>query len=433
MDILSKRIDNSALVLFRMFFGGLMAWQSFEYLLNGWVTRNLVSPRFTFSHIGLEWLQPLPGSGMYWYFAIMGMAAVFVAAGFRYRWSVIALTVLWAGVYFMQKSVYNNHFYLLMLTGILLTFLPAGNYASVDGMISGKKKLSMPAWCAWVMILQMTIVYVFASVAKMYPGWISGTFPGIVLSRYAHIPGLSFFADSWFHQVVAWSGILFDLLVIPMFLYKRTRLLALLASLAFHAFNFLTLKIGIFPFFALSFAVFFFDPEALRRIFFRQKPMLTPNVAASEATGNNTVLLAFFLPYFLIQLILPMRHWFIPGDVLFTEEGHRLSWRMMLRHRTGWVNFRVVDASSGKPLAYDTGAQLTKRQLKTMQTHPDMIWQMARRIHSDFLGKGIRVKVYVDAFCSVNREPAKQLIDPSVDLAATDFFYFEHSPWIRKD
>ncbi|NMH27812.1 HTTM domain-containing protein [Flavobacterium silvaticum] len=430
MSFFQKRIDNSALVLFRICFGILMAWQSFCYLQNGWIRRNLTSPEFTFSHIGMEWLQPLPGNGMNWYFAVMGISALCVAIGFRYRFSIFVLTFLWSGIYFMQKTVYNNHFYLLILIGLLLLFMPANAYASLDARNPKIKSLSMPAWCGWVMILQMAIVYFFASVAKLYPGWLNGSYVAIVLTRYSHVPGLSFFADHWFHVFIAWTGMLFDLIVIPMFLFRRTRLLALLASILFHTFNFFTLKIGIFPFLALSFAVFFFEPESIRRVFFWKKPTFVSDVEPPISIRNKNVLLYFFLPYFIIQLILPIRHWFIKGDVLWTEEGHRLSWRMMLRHRTGSIVFHVIDAKTGQPITYDVTAHLTPRQFKNMLGHPDMIWQTAQHIKSEFQKQGTEVRVFVDALCSVNKQPSRLLIDRKVDLAHADWNYFGHCDWI---
>lgn len=429
-SFLLNRTDNSALVLFRIFFGSLMAWQSFEYLIKGWVTRNLVTPEFTFSHVGFDWLQPLPANGMYWYFGVMGVIALFVALGFRYRFSIVLLTLMWTLVYLMQKTVYNNHHYLLILTGVLLCFMPAGAAVSVDSLKPETRNSTMPVWCSWAMIGQMAVVYLFASLAKWYPGWMDGTYTGIMLSRYAHFPGMSFFAEKWFHQLIAWSGMLFDLLVIPMFLFKRTRMLALVASLMFHAFNFMTLKIGIFPFFALSFSVFFFPPAAIRSVFVRFGANVTDSTYRHSESRNKRVLLWFLLPYFLLQLVLPVRHWFIPGDVLWTEEGHRLSWRMMLRKRDGSVNFRVVDTESGKPVSFDVGKMMTPRQFKTMKTHPDMIWQTAQRIRTHFEHQGRTVAVYADAWCSVNNGPSFRLIDPQTDLAQADFYYFGHSPWI---
>ena len=53
----------------------------------------------------------------------------------------------------------------------------------------------------------------------------------------------------------------------------------------------------------------------------------------------------FFVPFFFVQLVLPLRHHFIKGDVLFTEEGHRLSWRMMLRERVGRLNIKIVNTN----------------------------------------------------------------------------------------
>lgn len=390
-----KRTDNSALVLFRILFGALMAWQSFYYLFDGWVFRNLSSPKFTFPHIGMEWLQPLPGNGMVWFFVLMGIASVFVAIGFRYRFSIVLMTLLWAGVYFMQKTVYNNHCYLVLLTGILMSLLPAADYASVDSLRPDKRKLSMLSWCGWVMMCQMTIVYFFASVAKIYPGWLDGSFTRIVYRRYADIPGLSFFADHWFHVAMAWSGLLFDLIVIPMLLFKKTRTWAVALSIVFHLFNFYTLHIGIFPFFALSFALFFFPAEVVRKNFFWKKPTYETGFNERLSALNKKLLYCFFLPYFLIQVILPIRHWFIKGDVLWTEEGHRLSWRMMLRHRTGSATFIVSDKKSGERIPFNLTSLLSPMQIKQMKTRPDMIWQTAQHIKTDFEKEGREVSLRI--------------------------------------
>ncbi len=46
------------------------------------------------------------------------------------------------------------------------------------------------------------------------------------------------------------------------------------------------------------------------------------------------------------QVYLPVRHYFIPGNVFWTEEGHRMAWRMMLRNKAGEV---VVYVSKPDP------------------------------------------------------------------------------------
>ena len=122
---LFTRIDNSALLIFRVFFGFLIAAEAIGAIFTGWLRRTLIEPQFTFNFIGFEFLQPLSGNGMYYYFAIMGTLGLLVMIGFKYRWSMLGYTLMWAGVYFMQKSSYNNHYYLLFLLCIIMTILPA--------------------------------------------------------------------------------------------------------------------------------------------------------------------------------------------------------------------------------------------------------------------------------------------------------------------
>lgn len=425
-----KVIDNSPLIIFRIFFGILFACESFGAILTGWVKQNFIEPKFTFSHIGLEWLQPLPGFGMYGYFIVMGVLSLFIALGFKYRFSIIALTILWAGVYFMQKTSYNNHYYLLLLISFILIFLPANTYKSLDvkyGYV--KQSLTMPIWCSWVLILQIAIVYFYATVAKFYPDWLDGTFVKNLLANQTPFALINeLFAQKWFYMFITYMGIVFDGLIIPALLYRRTRNIAVIASLCFHIFNSIVLQIGIFPYFALSFAVFFYDPETIRKIFFKSKPqLLQSNI---QFYKSNKVLWFIFIPYFIIQIALPIRHWFIPGDVLFTEEGHRLSWRMMLRSKSGTTYFNIVDKQTNTRLFYNLNDELTTKQYSNFSTHPDMIWQMAQRIKMDFFEKGINVAVYANSYVSINGRNSVQLIDETVDLANESWNYFGASSWI---
>ncbi|KAF2520207.1 HTTM domain-containing protein [Flavobacterium salilacus subsp. salilacus] len=426
---LFKEIDNAPLILFRIFFGFLLACETFGAIGTGWVKANFIEPQFTFSHIGMDWLQPLPGNGMYYYFAIMGTLGLLVMLGYKYRFTLGLYTIMWAGVYFMQKTSYNNHYYLLLLVCLIMFFLPANRYAAIDAKQNpALKKLTMPAWCSGVMILQVAIVYFYATVAKFYPGWLDGTFTKNLLAMHS---GEGFFHEiatqKWFYMFIAYAGIIFDLFIVPLLLYKRTRTIALIASVIFHIFNSITLQIGIFPFFALSFVVFFYPPERIRQVFFKKKPAVTHyNITAEK----RNILLYFFIPYFIIQLLLPIRHYFIKGDVLWTEEGHRLSWRMMLRSRNGYTTFRVINKANNEPLPYRPLDYMTRKQLGSMQTKPDMIWQNAQRIKKHFKDEGLDVAVYVISKAGINGAPLKTLIDEGTDLAATEWNYFFHNDWI---
>ena len=429
MKILFKAIDNSPLVVFRIFFGFLVACESFGAILTGWVKRILIDPEVTFSFIGFEWLKPLPGFGMYFYFIAMGVFGLAIMFGYRYRLAIISYTLLWAGVYFMQKTAYNNHYYLLLLISFLLIFLPANSYASLDVRQNRiKEENTMPYWISLLFIIQVAIVYVFASIAKFYPDWLDGTFTRNLLADSTNVITLKkLFLQKWFYLFIAYMGIVFDLLIVPLLLFKKTRMLALLASLTFHLFNAIFLEIGIFPFFALTFALFFYEPETIRSVFLRKKTSIETENGHSNYYGKKIVYF-LIIPYLIIQLLLPLRHHFIEGDVLWTEEGHRLSWRMMLRERNGFIHIRIKDLKTGEESLYDYRKNLTDKQIQNLATKPDIIWQYCQYIKKEFKGK--EIAIFIDCKNSINRKEYKTLIDPKFDMAKAKWDYFRHNEWL---
>ena len=427
---LFQEIDNSPLIIFRMLFGFLLFVESWGAILTGWVKTNLISPKVFFSFIGFEWLHPLPGYGMYFYFICMGALGLLVMIGYRYRLSLLCFTILWTAQYLMQKTEYNNHYYFLTLISFLMLFLPANAYYSIDVKRNKNiKSLTMPQWCSFVLILQVSILYIYASIAKLYPDWLDGTFTRLLYSHKTDFPFIGkFFTEKWFYISIAYLGILFDGLIVPMMLWKKTRTLALIASLIFHLSNSFILKVGIFPYFALSFIVFFYPPDTIRRIFFKKRPALS--LKTYNYTNKNQTYILLVIIYFIIQLLLPIRHYFIKGDVFWTEEGHRLSWRMMLRQRNGSTYFTIIDKKTKEILTFNMHDLFTEKQIHRIDCYPDFIWQAAQYIKQDFKQKNKEIEIYANTKISVNAHPFKQFIDPKIDLASVSWDYFKHSNWI---
>jgi len=423
-----KNIDNSPLIVFRIFFGFLISCESFGAIITGWVKRVLIEPKFTFSFIGLEWLQPLPGYGMYFYFIIMGLFGIAIMLGYRYRVAIIGYTILWAGVYFMQKTSYNNHYYLLLIISFYMIFLPANQYASLDVKQQRiHKQNTMPYWISLLFIVQVTIVYFYAAIAKFYPDWLDGTFTKLLLTGTTSNEFLlKIFLNKYFYLFIAYAGILFDLLIVPLLLFKKTRTIALAASLSFHLFNAIFLQIGIFPFFALSFSLFFYPPEKIRKLFFKNKLSIEEPIAYNYS--RKRIFLYFLIPFLFIQFILPLRHHLIEGDVLWTEEGHRLSWRMMLRKRDGFINFKIKNNDTGEITSYDYHKNLSPKQANTLATKPDFIWQYCQRIKQEYSGKNI--SIFIDCKNNINNGEFKTLIDPKQDFAKAKWNYFWHNEWV---
>lgn len=427
---LFKQIDNTGLVLFRAVFGLLIAAEAFGAIATGWVRRTLVEPPFTFNFIGFDFLQHLQGPEMYFYFAIMGIFGVFVMLGYKYRFSMIAYAIMWTAVYLMQKSSYNNHYYLLMLLCWIMAFLPANRWFSLDAKINPElKNPAMPRWVLLVLILQVWIVYTYASVAKLYPDWLDASMAALLMEGRKHYWLIGdLLQQNWVHWTIAYTGIFFDLLIVPLMLWKRTRVLGFVISVFFHLFNSIIFQIGIFPYMSIAFALFFFSPETLRKKFLPKKKLCTSNeVIVPKYKG---ALIAAFGIYFAFQIALPLRHWVFKDDVLWTEEGHRLSWRMMLRSKSGSLTVYVVDKAKGVRERYNYSSLLGDKQQGSVATKPDIMWQLAQKIKAVEAEEGRDVAVFMEAMVRINNGVYHPFTNPHVDLAAEEWHPFKHSEWI---
>lgn len=429
-NFLFRHIDNSALIVFRIIFGLLCFLESVGAIFTGWVKRTLIDPELTFSFIGFEWLQPLPGNWMFAYYVIMGLFGLLIMIGYKYRLSIILFTLMWTASYLMQKSSYNNHYYLLVLLSGIMVILPANRYLSVDSKLDPKiKSNSMPQWCSYVFIIQMFIVYTFGAIAKLYPDWLDTTFLEIILKdKQNYFLIGDFLQNKGLHQFLAYGGILFDGLVIPLLLFKPTRNFALIASIFFHIFNSIVFQIGIFPYLSLAFILFFYPPKTIQNIFLKKKSFYDNEEVIIPKYKN--ALITFFVIFFTLQLGLPIRHWVIEDNVLWTEEGHRMSWRMMLRSKSGFSNFYIVDKKTLQRTKIDLDNYLTRKQIHLVSTKPDAIWQFAQRLKKQYAGKGHDIAVYVDCHISVNGRPHKKLVDPQTDLASVEWNPYKHSEWL---
>lgn len=427
---LFKHIDNSALIVFRIIFGLLCFLESVGAIFTGWITRTLVEPKFTFTFLGFEWLQPLPGNWMYVYYAIMGGFGLLIMLGYKYRLSAFMFFIMWCSVYFMQKSSYNNHYYLLVLLSAFMVILPANKYASLDVKQNPKiKSISMPAWCKWIFVIQLIILYTYASKAKIYPDWLDLTVPTMLMKNKVNYPIIGgLLQNSFMPYLVGYGGILFDGLIIPLLLFKKTRKYAFFASIFFHLFNSFVFQVGVFPYLSLAFSLFFFDPETIKNIFLKGKEYYTK--AEIIIPNYKPVLITFGSLYFIIQILLPIRNHFIQDNVLWTEEGHRLSWRMMLRSKSSYTFFKVVNINTLKETQIDLNDYLTKKQIRLVSSKPDGIWQFAQYLKKEYKEKGEDIQVFVNAKVSVNSKPYKQFIDKKVDLANVEWNYFTHNDWI---
>lgn len=429
-SVLFRRVDNSPLIVFRVIFGFLIAAEAWGAIATGWIKRTLIEPQFTFNFIGFDFLQPLPGEWMYVYYFVMGLAGVFVMIGYKYRLNIIIYTLMWTAVYLMQKSSYNNHYYLLILLLVFMAIVPAHAYKSVDAKLNPKlKSIHMPNWVIIFIIGLLWIVYTYASMAKIYPDWLNGTVPKILMASKSHFFLVGdFLQQTWVHYCIAYFGILFDLLIVPALLWKKTRNIAFVISIFFHLFNSFIFHIGIFPYMSLAFTLFFYPKDYINRKFLKSKPFY--DKAEIVVPKSHKMITGFIIVFLFIQFLLPLRHWFIKGDVLWTEEAHRMSWRMMLRTKSSSTSIKIVNKTTGKSHYINKDHYLTKKQQRSMLAKPDGIWQFTQRLAKEYEEKGEKIEIYVRSRISVNGGPYKKLIDPKQDFTKAQWDYFSHNDWV---
>ncbi|MBL8850387.1 MAG: HTTM domain-containing protein, partial [Planctomycetaceae bacterium] len=375
-----------------------------------------------------------PGNGMYVIFALLGTCAVLMAIGLLYRIAAIGFAVLFTWVFLIDQTWYLNHFYLITLLGWASTILPANRAWSVDAWLRPSLRSStVPAWSLWLLRFLIALPYFYGGIAKLNPDWVTGVPMRLMMGDGANYPILGpYFGNDSVIVGFAIGGMLFDLLIVPALMWGPTRIPAYLAAIAFHASNARMFKIGIFPLVMVAASMLFFPPEWLKP---EVKEGEVPPAAPPGPTGPLTLrqkatvaLLGIFVTW---QLLMPFRHWLYPGDVSWTEEGHRFSWHMKLRTKTASAVFRATD-KDGNPLDTFTKPQdiLHRRQLELIGERPDFVLQYGKWIGEELRQQGHEgVHVYATVMATLNGRKPQLLIDPEVDLVTTPRT-LRHNDWI---
>jgi hypothetical protein len=414
-------VDVAALVYFRIVFGLVMLWEVASFIRFGWISQLFLDPIYLFTYPGFDWVRPWPEKWMHLHFYGMGLLAAMIAAGLYYRVASILFFLGFCYVFLLDKCLYQNHFYLIVLISGLMPLLPANRGFSADAaMLPWIRGRWVPAWTLGILRAQLGLVYFFGGVAKINGDWLRGEPMRSWLAIHAERPVVGpWLTEGWVVQGFAYGGLLLDLFAAPMLLWRRTRAFAALVLLAFHLTNAALFEIGIFPWFMILATPIFFPSGMLRPLFGGHREP-RPEGLPEPPSGRRKRLTAGVLGVYLgLQLLIPLRHFLYPGDVNWTEEGHSFSWHMKLRDKSGDIRFVVTDPGTGRSAVVDPGQFLSPRQQAKLAIRPHMIIQFAHYLAEFYREAGVPgVEVRALAVASLNGRPPQKLVDDQVDLAS---------------
>ncbi|MBV8303032.1 MAG: HTTM domain-containing protein, partial [Acidimicrobiia bacterium] len=295
-----------------------------------------------------------------------------------------------------------------------------------------------------------------------------------VLLNHRNFPLLGhFFSNHLFFDFLNWGTLLLDLLVVFALLNRYTRVPAYMAVIVFHLMNARFFNIDIFPWMMIASTAIFFPADWPRRLVNDARTSPRPRrfwrfvvgfvVVAALALyiptrhapidpllggiGGGVVGYFFEIPrrrtgrralaptarsprqrlvagllaaWVVVQLLVPLRHFLTPGNVLWTEHGERFSWYMMLRNKSGTTTFVVRDPLTGRTTEVRPADFLTPTQLVRFTGDPDLIVQFAHYLSAKAqrdLHLAVRPQVFARTDISLDLSPRQVFVDPNVDLA----------------
>lgn len=491
---LFEPVDGASLAFFRICLGAIVAWEAWRRLTQNYLEQ--VNRPFLANYWPFRWVRPMPEELMEAWLLFTAAAGICMAIGLFYRASS---TLAWLGItygFLLSKTTHLNHIYLMGLLLFVSMFLPAARVWSVDAFLGRVKPGPwVPRWSVWLLRFQLGVPYFFAGVQKLNYDWLVLAEPlRTYLIGEEHVPILGPYLEL---EPVVWAmnylAVAFDLSIVFLLIFRRTRLLGAVLAAGFHLMNASVFAggIGVFPWMMLAVTPAFFEPDWPRRVLedskFRRSPhawltsggallgvLIAPAFSTSleimqlvtggigfatigyliaqhffEKAGTparapapeplapaapSRPIMALLAVWAALQILLPLRHFVIPGNTLWTMEGHRFAWRMLLVARDGQLFFDVVDPLTEEKEQLDNRQYLSPRQIATMRGRPDMVWQFAQFLADDIESRtGTRPQIYARAMLSINGRPSQPIIDPTVNLAEAHFPRFlGHAEWITE-
>jgi len=270
---LFQPVDALPLGIFRFLFGFLLCVE-FLVLSRETFPYYYIKPLFHFTYplFDLLGLKPLSQRFLWLIFNVLQISTVGIMLGLFTRISLIVFTSAFGYFFFMESSVYTNHYYLIFLLSFLMCFGHSGSLFSFDSLINkNTRRVQVDYWELFLLRFQICVVFFFGGIAKLNADWLVRGAP-LYLNLVKHLSFLGYpLQEKWMAVVLSWGGMLSDFGLGILLLINRWHKLSFICLCLFNGMNILFFGLGIktFPYLMISTYILFLPTPIVREFIAR--------------------------------------------------------------------------------------------------------------------------------------------------------------------
>jgi hypothetical protein len=447
---LFQPVDALPFGIFRFLFGFLLCIEFFVVSRESF-PEYYIKPLFHFTYplFDLLGLKPLSQPSLWLIFDAMRISTVGIMLGLLTRLCLIVFTSAFGYFFFMESSVYSNHYYLIFLLSFLMCFGHSGSAFSFDSLISKRsRRKQVDYWELFLLRFQICVVFFFGAMAKLNADWLIHAAP-LYLNLIKHFSFLGYpLHEKWMAVVLSWGGMLTDLGLGILLAIDRCPKLAFIWLCLFNGMNVFLFGLGIktFPYLMVSSYILFLPTPIVRESiarfingnFFKNVSRLDKNITKRTVSNERAHrkegspwILGFAIVYTSLQILIPLRHLLYKRDLQWTHEGIDFSWRMMADHHETDGSLTIEDPQTKDVYLHSPETLLSHKQL-VMVNNPYMLVQYIQFLkeflkqHTDIKNPIIRADIQV----SLNGRPFQYMYDPTCNLSEVTYSPFKDLKWI---
>ncbi len=319
-----------------------------------------------------------------------------------------------------------------------MIFLDADRWFSIRKVWNRTLKGTAPFWQIFIIRFQLFIVYFYGGLAKLEYDWLHAYPMRIWMYINQDNPSKeSLLTSDISTYFLSWSGLIFDLSIGFLLLFKKTRYWALIPLALFHVSNHFLWNIGTFPWFMLGATFIFFDPDLPHRlvsIIWKKKKSKDKPIkkTSKKLTGTPKWVIAVLIVHFSLQLLIPFRQFLYKGNTSWHGQGQYFAWRMMLVDRADAIKVKLGIPGKGIVGQVELPQYINVNQFLRMPRQPKTFNRLAKFI-SEEVEKNSEIKkaeVYVVLWRQLNGRPYQLLIDSTINLADYPYSNFKPAKFI---